>query len=59
MNANPDAESAGEEAQHHDAGDHRRGRQHNADLERRRRDFVVVVAGERGVAQLLLFEGAA
>ena len=34
-------------------------RQHDADLERRRGDLVVVVLGERGVALLLLLDGAA
>ena len=34
----------------HHAGDHRRRRQHDADLERGRRDLVVVVALQRGVA---------
>ena len=53
------AEAAGKEAQRHDAGDDRRRSQHDADLERRRRHLVVVVARQRRVAQMLLFDRAA
>ena len=40
------AEPAGQVAQHHHAGDDGRRRQHDADLERRRGELVVMVLGE-------------
>ena len=48
-----DAECAGEPGEQHHAGDHRRRSEHDADLERRRRQFVVMVFRRRQIALCL------
>ena len=53
-----DAEGAAEPGQRHHAGDHRGRRQHDADLERRRGEFIVMVFRERKVAFCFRFFGA-
>ena len=48
-----DAEHAGEPAHRHDTGDDRRRSQHNADLERGRGEFILVIARQWELALLL------
>ena len=52
------AEPASQIGQHHHAGDHRRRRQHDADLECGGCKLVVMIPGERFIALVLLLDGA-
>src|SRR5580658_2064606 len=48
-----DAETARDPSERDHAGDDCRGGEHDTDLERRRREFVIVIARQRGLAVLL------